>query len=72
MTDYTAPDLTGIPEDEKVDVCWDWICRTYATRELRADAVIQFFDQCWESENPEAWAVAVKVKQRAREQRVLR
>ncbi len=70
-SDFQMPDLSELPEDDKVDVCWDWILRTYP--EQVGDAVINFFDIAWAADNnPEAWSVATKLKERARREGYLR
>lgn len=64
MSGLQMPDLSDLDEEAKVDVCWHWICTTYPEDQIR-DAVMQFHDLAWASEDPQAWAVAVKVKTRA-------
>ncbi len=64
MTSYVLPDLTNMSQEDRIAVCWDWICKNYPGQEGKG--ALAFFDMCYDRDDePDAWAVARAIKQRA-------
>lgn len=61
---FELPDMSELAFEDKIEVCWNYITRNYPGQE--GPAVLAFFDGAWNSENPDAWAVASEIKQRAK------